>query len=102
MFQYVTGNIDVPGASVMVVLFICMALAATTYMATYTSEEQQKRTFEIERLKLDNQDRQSQRVIEKETKVELGNLALKKEIEFKRIDSGMLDLKNVKSTTDNG
>lgn len=102
MFRYITGDIDVPAAAVMITLFICIALAITTWMATYKTDNQQKREFEIERLKLDNSDRQSQRVIDKETKVDLASLALKKEIEFKRIDSGMLDLKNVRSTTDNG
>lgn len=98
MFQTITGFIDVPGAATMIVLFICIALAVTTWMATYKTDQQQQREFQIEKMKLDNSDRANERANEKELKVAMADRALKKEIEFKRIDSGMIDLKTVKET----
>lgn len=94
MFYYIIGgSVDPVAAGFALVAFAGMiTIIITSMIVKRRSKLELNHEFEIGKLKLYNEDEQAKRNNQRSLEVSLAEMGLKRELEFKRIDSGMIDL----------
>lgn len=93
MFAYIVGNVDFNSALVLCVGFIALTVMLTSALVKWKSSEELQMQFEIDKNKLRNEDLDKQRNNDRVTEYEMAKLTLEKDVQFKRIDSGLIELK---------
>jgi hypothetical protein len=86
MLSQIVGQVDFNSAAVLCVAFICLCVVATTLIAKRRSRPQ----FELDRIRLRNEDEADKRKIEAKRDCDLARMASDREVEFKRIDSNLI------------
>lgn len=100
MFSQIVGNVDWNAAAVLCVLFITICIAITTAIGKRRSKRELEMQFEIDQQKLRNEDAVSKRVNERQHELDMAKLSTERDVQFKRIDSGLIEGKVVKSGLD--
>jgi hypothetical protein len=88
----IVGPVDVYGAVVSIGIGASFTILGVTAMSR-TSNRKRNHDFELAKLQAKYAHDATVHNVEEQTKRELAGLAMKREIEFKRIDSGMIDVK---------
>lgn len=93
MFSFIVGGpIDPLAAGLaLAVLFITLCIFCTSMVVKRRSRRAIEIDFELEKIKLSNAKAVSERQLQNQRDIELGNIASKREIEFKRIDGNALE-----------
>lgn len=102
MLAWLIGPLDVPAASAVAIFCICVAVGVTTYIGRYQSQYAIQTEADGKRYQLELQDRQQERIVKKERDIELAQFGMRKEIEFKKIDSGLVEVSRNKVDLDRG
>lgn len=102
MMQLILGGQDPALAFAFVALTggICVIVTAMIVKRRTTLEINNE--FEIEKMRVEASDKKDTRDSSIRRDLELGKLAMQREIEFKRIDSGMVDAQLVRDNQDRG
>jgi hypothetical protein len=94
--QDIIGPVDVFSAAVAIATGAGATIIATTALAR-TPRRKLDLDFELEQIKLRNADAANARDKNVQREVELGKIASKQIVEVARIESGMIDVENVRS-----
>lgn len=91
MLSQIVGQVDFNSAAVLCVAFITMCIAVTTAIGKRRSRMELNMQFEIDKQKLRNADEESKRNIQRQHEFDLAKLATERDVQFKRIDSGLIE-----------
>ncbi len=91
MFAQLVGNVDWNSAAVLVAMFACVCVPLTAAIAKRRSRRELEMQFEIDTHKLNNADADAKRNSDRLREFELAKLATEKEVQYKRIDSGLIE-----------
>lgn len=72
--------------------FIAICIAVTTAIGKRRSRRELQMQFEIDKQKLKNDDEKNKRDNQRSFEFELAKLATERDVQFKRIDSGMIEV----------
>jgi predicted Holliday junction resolvase-like endonuclease len=98
MFYYIVGGpVDAYSALALVALAVMLMVILTAFIVNRRSREEINNDFELAKMKVHNEEENQKRNSEISREYNLAQLAMKKEIEFKQIESGLIDLKTVNS-----
>lgn len=92
MLSSLVGNVDVPAAGVLIAMFVAMAIVATTFLTLYSSKQETANKFELAKMAQDAERQVSLARENREHEKDLAKIAANREVEIRRIDSGMIDL----------
>lgn len=92
MLSRIVGQVDFNSAAVLCVLFITICIAITTAIGKRRSKTELQMQFEIDKQKLKNEDEQAKRNSEVSREYKMAELATSRDVQFKRIDSGLIEL----------
>lgn len=97
MLYYIVGGPIDPGyaAFALFALFAMITIMVSVFLVNRRGKRETEIQFELGKMNIQNADRENSRQADLRRDIELGQIASKREIEFKRIDSGLIDLKNV-------
>lgn len=104
MFTYIVGSPLDPfvGGLALVALFVCGCVYATNLVWKYRSRIEINNDFTLAKIRLANEDAVSKRNNDRQLEYDLVKLATEKDVQYKRIESGMIEGKVNKSHYDNG
>ena len=102
MLAQIVGQVDWNSAAVLCVLFITICIAVTTAIGKRRSSQELKMQFEVDQQKLRNDDAQNKRTNERQHELDLAKLATDRDVQFKRIDSGLIEGKAVNKSHSDG
>lgn len=102
MFSQIVGTVDWNSAAVLMVLFITLCIVSTAGIAKRRSRRELQMQFEIDKLKLLNADKENERVNQRQHEIEMTKLAFDKDVQYKRIDSGLIEGTKVVNNHHNG
>ena len=102
MLSQIVGQVDWNSAAVLCVLFITICIAVTTAINKRRSSQELKMQFEIDQQKLRNEDAQSKRINERQHELDMAKLATDRDVQFKRIDSGLIEGAKIVKESRNG
>lgn len=91
MLAKIVGAVDWSSAAVLCVLFITICIAVTTAIGKRRSRQELTMRFDIDKMKLHNDDKANERVNQRQHEIELTKIATERDVQFKRIDSGMIE-----------
>jgi len=91
MLSTFVGSVDVPAAGVLIAMFIACAIVATTFLTVFTTKQETTNKFELAKLAQAAETSIKMEAIRSENQKELTKLAGMRDIEFKRIEHGMVD-----------
>lgn len=91
MLSSIVGPVDLFSASVLMTLFVCVGIAATTYIGKYRKKEELKMQFEVDMQKLRNEDAQAERNNQRSLEVELAKYSMDRDVQIRRIDTGLVE-----------
>ena len=91
MLSQIVGQVDWNAAAVLCVLFITICIAITTAIGKRRSKREIEMQFEVDKQKLHNQDEESRRNVQRQHEFDLAKLATERDVQFKRIDSGLIE-----------
>lgn len=100
MLSQIVGTVDWNAAAVLCVLFITVCIPTVAAIAKRRSKRELEMQFEIDQQKLRNEDAVSKRVNERQHELDMAKLSTERDVQFKRIDSGLIEGKVVKSGLD--
>lgn len=93
MMNYLLGSVEPAVALAFIAMMAGFTVVVTSIIVKRRSMQELHNEFELKKIELKLGDEKSKRVIAKERDVELGAIASKREIEFKRIDkAGTIDV----------
>lgn len=92
MLSAFVGVVDVPAAGVLIAMFVAAAIVATTFLTLYSSKQETANKFELAKMAQSASIAQQDQANRLEHEKELAKIAANREIEVRRIDTGMLDL----------
>ena len=93
MLSWFVGNVDVPAAAVLIAIVIGSGIAFSTAYAIYQSKQEISNKFELAKMAKEAETAVKMEEIKQARDKYLAQLTSQREIEFKRIESGMVDLK---------
>lgn len=93
MLAYIVGNVDLYSAAVLCVTSVALTIMVTSILVKWKSSEELNMQFEIDKNKLRNEDLDKQRNNDRQTEYDMAKLSTEKDIQFKRIDTGLIELK---------
>ena len=93
MLSWLVGNVDVPAAGVLIAMFVAMAIVATTFLTLYSSKQETANKFELAKMAQSAGTARQDQLDRLQHEKDLAQIAMKREVEIKRIDSGLVDLK---------
>lgn len=102
MLSQIVGQVDWNSAAVLCVLFITICIAVTTAIGKRRSSQELKMQFEVDQQKLRNDDAQNKRINERQHELDMAKLATERDVQFKRIDSGLIEGKAVHKSHSDG
>jgi hypothetical protein len=91
MLNYLVGPIDINGAFVLVAMCIGGGIIFTTLIVNYRSRAQLTMQFEIDKMKLHNEDNANQRLNNMNTEVQLTRIATDRDVNIRRIETGLIE-----------
>lgn len=97
--QDIIGPVDVYSAAVAIATGVGVTIITTTALAR-TPRRKLDLDYELEKIKLANADADRARQSDVEREVKLGKIAADKQVQVARIESGMVDVKAVRSSPD--
>lgn len=93
MLHFILGSADPSVALAFVALMAGFTIVTTSLIVRRRSSTELHNEFELKKLEYKLSDEKNKRQVAKERDVELGSIASKREIEFKRIDTaGTIDV----------
>lgn len=92
MLASIVGNVDTYSAAVLVFLWIATAACVVSFIVNYRSKQRLQLQYEIDRQKLANEDVANKRT-DMELNVKLARIALEKDVQFRRIETGLIEAK---------
>ena len=102
MLNYIVGNIDYPAAAVLIVAFITACIFASTLVVNYQSRQEIANKHELAMLAQSAETAIRTAAQKSSHDEELARIGLKREVEFRRIDHGMLEGTKVVRGSDEG
>lgn len=93
MFSNIVGNIDTPAAAFLIAMVVCAAIVITVFLTMYTSKEDAKNKLTLAKLEAERTREIGLLSENHHHELNLAKVAANREVEVRRIDSGMLDLK---------
>lgn len=93
MLANIVGNVDSNAAAVLIVFWIAAAAAIVAFIVNYRSKQRLQLQHSIDSQKLSNEDAANKRQSEQSTSIKFAQIASEKEIQFRRIDTGLIELK---------
>ena len=101
MLSSIVGQVDWNSAAVLCVFFITVCIALTTAIGKRRSKRELEMQFEVDQSKLRNEDAASKRQQDRVHEFDMAKLATERDVQFKRIESGLIEgTKVVKSNYD--
>jgi len=91
MLSSIVGQVDFNAAAVICVAFITICIAVTTAIGKRRSKRELEMQFEIDKQKLRNQDEENKRNVQRQHEFDLAKLSTERDVQFKRIDSGLIE-----------
>ena len=91
MLSQLVGQVDWNAASVLCVAFITLCIVVTTAIAKRRSKRELEMQFEVDQQKLNNEDEADKRQNARIAEFELAKLATERDVQFKRIDQGLIE-----------
>lgn len=91
MLSQIVGVVDWNAAAVLCVAFITVCVVVTTAIGKRRGKRELEMQFEIDKEKLRNEDKAGERVNERQREFDLTKLAIEKDIQFKRIETGLIE-----------
>lgn len=91
MFAMIVGSVDWNSALVLCVLFIVIGVVATGLVAKRRSRMELEMQFKVDMQKLANEDKDKERVNQRAAEFELMKLSTEKDIQFRRIETGLIE-----------
>lgn len=93
MLSSLVGPVDVPAAAVLIAFFIGCGIVATTFLTVYSSKQEITNKFELAKMAQAAETQIKLEAYKRDADKDMARLTSQREIEFKRIESGMVDLK---------
>lgn len=102
MFTLIVGSpIDpVTAGLALAVMFITLCIFATCFIAVRKSKTQLQLQFDIDKIKLRDEDAEKKRQNDRHLQTDLVKLATDKDIQYRRIETGMIEATANKSNYD--
>lgn len=100
MLSWFVGNVDVPAAAVLVAIVIGFGIGFSTFIAVYKSRQEVNNQFQLAKMAKEAETSVKMEELKQARDKYLAQLTSQREIEFKRIESGMVDLKVASSKPD--
>jgi hypothetical protein len=101
MLSYIVGQVDWNSAAVLCTFFITVCIITTAQVAKHRSKRELEMQFEVDQLKLRNDDAANKRQQDRVHEFDMAKLATERDVQFKRIESGLIEgTKVVKSNFD--
>lgn len=91
------GPVDVYSAGVAIAFAVGATITTTTLIARYQSKRETDQKFELEKIKLINDDAEKARQSDVNREIGLGKIAANRQVEIARIEGGMLDVQAARS-----
>lgn len=91
MLNQIVGPVEWSSAAVLIAICAMLCVTITTAIGKRRTARSVELEFEIGRLKLQNEDEADKRRNQRQLEMDLTKLAFDKEVEIKRIDSGLLE-----------
>lgn len=92
MLSVIVGNVDFNAALVLCVAFVVVCIMVCSAIVKLQSKQHLDFQFEIDKMKLANEDRNLLRNNERQREYDMAKLATEKDVQFKRIESGMIEV----------
>lgn len=93
MLAYIVGNVDLYSAAVLCFASVALTVMVTSALVKWRSSEELNMQFEIDKNKLRNEDLDKQRNNDRQTEYDMAKLTLEKDVQFKRIENGLIELR---------
>lgn len=91
MFSSIVGSVDYNAAAVLCILFITICITVTTAIGRRRSKRELEMQFTIDKEKLRIQDESDRRQQQANLEYKLAEIATSRDVQFKRIDSGLIE-----------
>ncbi len=100
MFSQLVGSVSMEAALVLCVMFGALAVIVVTFIGMYRSKQSLEMQFEIDKTKLHNEDMVNKRQQERTLEYDMAKLAVDRDVQFRRIETGMIEATATKSNYD--
>lgn len=100
MFSQLIGAVDFNSALVLCVMSIAACVILTTFIGRFRSHTTLKMQFEVDKTKLHNEDAANKRQNDRQLEYDLAKLATDRDVQFRRIETGMIEGKVSQSNYD--
>lgn len=87
----IVGNVDWNAAAVLCVFFIGLSIVVTSVIAKRRSKQELTMQFEVDKQKLKNADDESKRNCQRQLEYDLSKLAVEKDVQIRRIETGLIE-----------
>lgn len=91
MLSSIVGQVDWNSATVLCVAFITICVATTTAIGKRRGKRELEMQFQIDKQKLHNEDEANKRQNQANLEYKLAEIATSRDVQFKRIDSGLIE-----------
>ena len=101
MFTFIVGGpIDpIVAGLAMAVMFITFCIFFTSFVLRHRTHTELKMQFELDKTKLHNEDADKKRQNDRLLEYDMAKLATERDVQFRRIETGLIEGKVNKSTT---
>lgn len=93
MLSAFVGPVDVPAAGVLIALVVAAAVVASTFLTVYVSRDKRAHDFTMAKLTLEADTSLKLANSNANHEATLARIAADRDVQFKRVDSGMIDVK---------
>jgi hypothetical protein len=91
MFSQLIGAVDFNSALVLCVMLIAACVILTTFIGRWRGAAQLRMQFEVDKTKLHNEDAANKRNNDRQLEFDLAKLAVERDVQFRRIETGMIE-----------
>lgn len=93
MFTFIVGGPIDPAVAglAMAVMFITLCVFFTSFVVHHRTRTELKMQFEIDKNKLHNEDAANKRMNDRQLEYELTKLATERDVQFRRIETGLIE-----------
>lgn len=89
------GAVDLPAAAVLIAISIAVAVVMTTFLSVHTGKQQRSYDFELAKMTKEMEHQSRETSLKNDLEKDLARVASNREVEIRRIESGLVDLKTV-------
>lgn len=93
MFSQLIGSVDANAAAVLCILFITLCIVFTTMVGKRRGKRELQMQFDIDKVKLKNEDLEKMRNNERLREYDMAKLSTERDVQFKRIETGLIEAK---------